>query len=149
MQERLSIQQITPKAQEAIMALENYLYNCSLKPTHKELIKFRASLINKCAFCIDMHRKDLLSKGETDLRLHMISTWQETNLFTEEEQLLFAITEELTLINQHGLSDQTYIKAIDVFGKEYLSHIIIAVCTINVWNRVAIATNMGALVKVQ
>lgn len=144
MQERLNMQELSPKAYSAIMGMESYISNTSLKEHHYLLIKLCASLINKCAFCIDMHSKHLRQQGETDQRMHLISAWRETNLFSPEEQMLFTITEELTYIHQHGLQDDTYTQAVALFGEEYLSHIIMAVCAINVWNRLAVATNMGS-----
>ena len=147
MQERLNMQKVCPDAYEGILKMEEYLSQTALKPEHKELIKLRASLINNCAYCIDMHSRDLKAKGESEYRLYLVSAWKETHLFSEEEKLIFTITEELTLLSNGGLHDDTYNKAIAIFGEDYLSHIIVAVCTINVWNRIAVATNMGALVK--
>ncbi|KIX22557.1 hypothetical protein SY27_01595 [Flavobacterium sp. 316] len=141
MEKRIQIDVIEPEAYKAIFALENYLQKSNLSNTHKELIKIRASQINSCAFCIDMHTKDALKYGETQQRLFLLNAWKETDLFTEEEKTLLQITEEITLIHQQGLSDETYKKAIKIFDENYLSQIIIAVITINTWNRIAISTN--------
>lgn len=136
--------QTSPESYKAIMALEQYLSDSALQPLHKELIKLRASIINKCAYCIDMHSKDLRQLGETEQRIYLLTAWRETNLYTPEEQALLAITDELTMLQHVGLTDATYTTALQFFDEAYLSHIIMAVATINVWNRVAVATNMGA-----
>ncbi|MEZ5015806.1 MAG: carboxymuconolactone decarboxylase family protein [Flavipsychrobacter sp.] len=145
-QQRLDMQQVTPNAGKAIMALEEYLGTTNLKPLHKEIIKLRASIINKCAYCIDMHTKDLRKLGETEQRLYLLSAWKETTVFSEEEQAILAITDEITELPQQGVTNETYTNALTLFGAEYLSHIIMAIITINAWNRLAVATNMGLLV---
>ena len=85
-------------------ALEGYLASTPLKKSHKELIKIRASQINRCSYCIDMHTKDALKNGETNQRIFLLNAWRETDLFTEEEKAILAITEEVTLIHQQGLN---------------------------------------------
>lgn len=140
MEQRIDISQTEPAGYKAMLGLEAYLAGSQLRKTHKELIKIRASQINGCAFCIDMHTKDALQHGETAQRIFLLNAWRETSLFTEEEQLLLAITEEVTLIHKHGLSQDTYDKAIRQFGEHYLAQIILAVVTINGWNRIAIST---------
>jgi alkylhydroperoxidase family enzyme len=90
-----------------------------------------------------MHTKDALKNGETNQRIFLLNAWRETNLFTEEEKAILAITEEITLIHDRGLSDETYKKAEQLFDKNYIAQIIMAVVTINAWNRIAVSTNMG------
>jgi len=142
MEKRINIQQIEPKGYQAVLALEKYLAQSELTPTHKELIKIRASQINGCAFCLDMHTKDALKNGETTQRIFLVSAWRETDLFTDEERLLLQVTEEVTLISQQGLTTATYEAALKVFGENYLAQIILAVATINVWNRIAVSTHL-------
>lgn len=141
MENRIQLDVIDPNAYQAMYALENYLQHSDLSNSHKELIKIRASQINGCAFCIDMHTKDAISFGETPQRIFLLNAWRETDLFTEEEQILLAITEEITLIHQQGLTTETYKKALTVFDEKYLSQIIMAIVTINAWNRIAISTH--------
>lgn len=141
MESRIKIDAIDPNAYQAMYALEDYLQKSDLTKSHKELLKIRASQINGCAFCIDMHTKDALSFGETPQRIFLLNAWRETDLFTEEEQTLLAITEEITLINQQGLTTETYKKALSVFSEKYLVQIIMAIITINAWNRIAISTH--------
>lgn len=141
MENRIDIQKLEPNAYKAMFALEDFLQNSQLSKTHLELIKIRASQINGCAFCINMHTSDALKQGETSQRIFLLSAWRETELFTEEEHNILAITEEVTLINQNGLSNQTYEQATKLFDENYIAQIIMAVVTINSWNRIAISTN--------
>ncbi|MEP2669263.1 MAG: carboxymuconolactone decarboxylase family protein [Cyclobacteriaceae bacterium] len=141
MEKRIQIDQIAPEAYKGILALESYLNKGTITQTHKELIKIRASQINGCAFCIDMHTKDALKNGETQQRIFLLNAWTETDLFTEEERVLLKITEEVTLIHQGGLSSETYKKGLGLFGEHYLTQIIMAIVAINAWNRIAISTN--------
>lgn len=141
MENRIDIQEFEPKAYEAMFALEHYLHSSQLTKTHLELIKIRASQINGCAFCINMHTADALKQGETSQRIFLLNAWRETTLFTEEERAILAITEEVTLISQNGLSDKTYQEAEKLFDGNYIAQIIMAVVTINAWNRIAISTS--------
>lgn len=101
-----------------------------------------ASQINGCVFCIDMHTKDALNNGETVQRIFLWNAWKEINLFSKEEKAILAIMEEVTLIHNHGLLEETYKKAEQLFDKHNLAQIIMAVVTINAWNRIAICTKM-------
>ncbi len=140
MENRFDMQQVEPNGYKAMFALENFIQNSQLSKTHIELIKIRASQINGCAFCIDMHTKDALKQGETAQRIFLLNAWKEATLFTEEERAILAITEEVTLISQHGLTDATYATAEKLFDQQYIAQIIMAVVTINAWNRIAIST---------
>jgi AhpD family alkylhydroperoxidase len=139
MESRIDIQKVQPAAYQAMYALEKYLSTTKISPINKELIKIRASLINGCAFCINMHTTDARKLGETEQRINLLSAWRDTNLFTEEEQALLALTEEVTLINHH-VSDATYQKAASFFNEEEMAQIIVAIATINAWNRIAITS---------
>jgi AhpD family alkylhydroperoxidase len=139
---RVNINETEPQAFKAMYALENYLGTIQLSKIQKELIKIRASQINGCAFCIDMHTKDALKYGETTQRIFLLNAWHETQLFTEEEKTILAITEEITLISNKGLSDETYKKAEQFFDKNQIAQIIMAVVTINAWNRIAVSTQL-------
>lgn len=141
MEKRIKIDEIEPGAYKAMLGLESYLATTPLTKTHKELIKIRASQINGCAFCINMHTKDALKNGETHQRIFLLNAWKETDLFSEEEKVILAITEEVTLIHQHGLTSETYKKAEQLFDENYLAQIIMAVVTINAWNRISVSTH--------
>lgn len=142
MENRININEIEPQAYKAMYALEGYLATTQLSKTHKELIKIRASQINGCAFCIDMHTKDALQYGESTQRIFLLNAWRETNLFTEEEKVILSITEEITLIHNQGLSAETYKKAVQFFDKNTIAQIIMAIVTINAWNRIAVSTQL-------
>ncbi len=143
MQKRININSAEPMALKAMMALENYLAQTSIPKTVKELIKIRASQINGCAYCIDMHTKDALKNGETDQRIFLLNAWRETDtIFTEEEKTVLAITEEVTLIHQHGLSDVAYQNAQQFFSENQIAQIVMAVVTINAWNRIAVSSHL-------
>lgn len=146
MEQRLHIHSLQPQGIEAMKGLEHYLSATQLSRQHKELIKVRASQINGCAFCIDLHTKDALSYGESPQRLFLLNAWREVDdLFSEEEQALLAVTEDITLIHQNGLSEATYERARAVFDDTYLAQVIMAAVTINAWNRIAISTRMQPL----
>lgn len=140
METRIDIQQTEPKAYQSMFALEQYLQHSGLTGTHKELIRIRASQINGCAFCINMHTSDALKNGESARRIFLLDAWRETGLFSEEERVILAMTEEITLIHQHGLSDETYQKAERLFTPNYLAQLIMTIVTINAWNRISIST---------
>ena len=142
MEKRVNINETEPQAFKAMYALEGYLATAQLSKKHKELIKIRTSQINGCAFCIDMHTKDALKNGETSQRIFLLNAWRETDLFTDEEKVILAITEEVTLIHNRGLSSETYKKAEQIFSKNVIAQIIMAVATINAWNRIAISTQL-------
>lgn len=130
-------------AYKAMFGLESYLQNISLDHIQKELIKIRASQINGCAFCLDMHTKDALKYGETPQRIFLLNAWRDAKeFFTEEEQVLLEMTEEITLISQKGLTDETYYKAKQLFDEAKIAQIIMAIITINAWNRIGISTHL-------
>ena len=142
MENRIKIQDVQPAAWKAMYSLTGYLATTQLTKSQTELIKIRASQINGCAFCIDMHTKDALKNGETPQRIFLLNAWKETDKFSEEEKALLAIAEEVTLINQQGLTDATYKKAKEIFSEEIIAQAIMAVVIINAWNRIAISTLM-------
>lgn len=139
---RINIQQTEPNAYKAMLGLEQYLSTTGIPPVQLELIKIRASQINGCAFCLDMHTKDALKIGESPQRIFLLNAWEETELFTEEERCILAMTEEITLIHQRGLSNETYRRALMLFGENRVAQLIMAIVTINSWNRIAIATKL-------
>lgn len=141
MHKRMNIAAIEPEGYNAILALEKYIATTQLTKTHKELIKIRASQINGCAFCLDMHSKDARKHGETEQRIYTLSAWRDTPFFTEDEQAVLALTEEVTLISNH-VSDKTYDEAVKVLGEKYVAQVIMMIITINCWNRIAITTGL-------
>ncbi|MFD1601928.1 carboxymuconolactone decarboxylase family protein [Flavobacterium artemisiae] len=144
MESRIVIPNVAPEAYQALMNLEKYISSTSLTNTHKELLKIRASQVNGCAFCINMHTADARKYGETEQRIYLLSAWREADVYTEEEKAILALTEEVTLINNH-VSDEVYQNAARLFDKKYLAEIILAIITINAWNRLAITTGLRAV----
>jgi len=141
METRINILQTEPEAYKAMFGLEKYLGGSSLNPSHKELIKIRASQINGCAYCINMHTKDARKAGETEQRIYLLNAWRETSLFTEEEKAILALTEEITLI-QNQVSEKVYQNAAKFFDANYLAQLIMMIVTINAWNRIAITCQL-------
>lgn len=144
MKSRIIIPEVAPQAYQALMNLEKYISTTSLTSTHKELIKIRASQINGCAFCINMHTADARKQGETEQRIYLTSAWREADVYTEEEKAILALTEQVTLIGNH-VSDEVYQNATRLFDDKYLAEIILAIITINSWNRLAITTGLRAV----
>jgi len=142
MSNRIEIQQVQPKAYEAMFALEKYLGQSKIEPLLKELIKIRVSQINGCAYCINMHTKDARKLGETEQRIYGLSAWRETPFYNDTERAVLALAEEITHISVHGVSDETYNMALEQLGEEKLAQVIMAVITINAWNRIGVSTHM-------
>ncbi len=141
MENRISIQKVEPAAYQAMFGLEKYLSASKVDPILLELIKMRASQINGCAFCLNMHSADARKIGETEQRLYLLNAWRETTLFTKEEEAVLALTEEVTRISNH-VSDETYNKAASFFDEHELAQIIMAIVAINAWNRIAITSKL-------
>ncbi|KFF25894.1 carboxymuconolactone decarboxylase family protein [Chryseobacterium vrystaatense] len=139
MAKRIKIDQVEPNGYKAILGLEKFIESTPLTKTHKDLIKIRASQINGCAFCIDMHTKEARKAGETEQRIYALNAWRDTPFFTEEERAILSLTEEVTLISNH-VKDETYTEAANLLGETYLAQVILAIITINAWNRIGITT---------
>lgn len=141
METRIDIQKREPAAYHAMLGLEKYLSTSKVDPIILELIKMRASQINGCAYCLNMHAIDARKLGETEQRLYVLNAWRETTLFSKKEEAVLALTEEVTLISNHIL-DETYSNAKNLFDEHELAQIIMAIVTINAWNRIAITSKM-------
>ncbi|HLG41414.1 MAG TPA: carboxymuconolactone decarboxylase family protein [Chitinophagaceae bacterium] len=143
MKKRINFNAVQPSAYDAMDSLDQFVNESSIDKLHKELIKIHASQINGCAYCVDMHSHDALKLGESLQKVLLVSAWREAgNHFSEEERILLQMTEEITLIHRHGLSDETYANAIELFGDEKVAQIIMAIITINAWNRIGVATKL-------
>lgn len=140
MEKRIQIDALEAGSYKAMYAFSQAASNAGLSKTHQELIKIRASQINNCAFCINMHTTDALKNGESLQRLLLLSAWKETDLFNDEERLLLEITEQVTLIHLQGLTDETYSRGIEMFGEQRMAQIIMVITVINAWNRIAVST---------
>jgi len=140
MEARLDPRKVAAPAYQAMLALEAYVTNHSgIEPALRELVKMRASQINGCAFCIDMHSKDARANGETEQRLYELDAWRETPFYSERERAALAWTESLTLVNENHVPDSVYEEARKHFSEEELVNLTLLVVAINGWNRIAIA----------
>jgi AhpD family alkylhydroperoxidase len=136
----LESQAVSPVAYHAMLALETSVRKFStIEPSLLELVKMRASQINGCAYCLDMHSKDARAEGETEQRLYALNAWREAPFFTDRERAALAWTEAVTLITAGHVSDEVYAEARQQFSEEELVHLTMSVVTINGWNRLAIA----------
>lgn len=122
--------------------LEKYLSQAKIETSLKELIKIRVSQINGCAYCIDLHTKDARKLGETEQRIYGLIAWRETPFFNDTERAVLALAEEITHISVHGVTDETYNNALQLLGEERLAQVIMAIITINAWNRIGISTRL-------
>ena len=138
---RINISKTEPQAYKGMLVLEQYVRNSQIVPRLRELIKIRASQINGCAYCIDMHTQEALKIGETQRRIFALPAWKESPLFTEEERAVLQLTEEVTLIAGNGVSNETYTKVLGFYGENVLAQIIMQIIVINSWNRIAVSTH--------
>lgn len=143
MEKRINISEIAPQAYEAMIELEKYLAKSGLDKMLYELIKTRASQINGCAFCINMHTRDAIALGETPQRLFLLDAWRETELYTEKERSVLALTEAITLLPNGDVPDDVYQDAASNLTPKELAAVIMAIVAINGWNRIAITTRMS------
>jgi AhpD family alkylhydroperoxidase len=139
MEQRIDYKAAPAGALQAISAIDRYVRQSGLEPALVELVKMRASQINGCAYCIDMHSKDARASGETEQRLYALSAWRETPFFTDRERAALEWTEALTLVSQTHVPDDIYEYARRHFTEAELINLTLAVAAINGWNRVAIS----------
>ncbi len=138
-QERLDYFKIAPESMKGLLEIENYVAKSGLDMTVFELVKTRASQINGCAYCIDMHTKDARSQGETEQRLYGLSAWKEAPFYSDKERAALEWTEALTLISENEVSDSLYEKVKKHFDDKMMIALTMAIVAINGWNRLAIA----------
>ncbi len=137
---RLTITDVSPDAYKAVMGMEAFARRHN-DPVLYELVKLRASIVNGCGFCVDMHSTEALQAGESSRRLFGVAAWREAeSLFTEKERAAFALTDAVTRLGDHGVPDDVWDTAAAHFDKAELANLLMAIATINVWNRLAIAT---------
>ena len=142
MESRLDLKTTEPKAYESMLNMENYLASTGLDKTLVELIKIRASQINRCAYCIHMHADIARKQGETEHRIYALSAWKESPLFSEKERALLALTDEVTHISDQAVSDHTYLECQRYFDGQKIAQYIMQIVQINSWNRIALATQL-------
>jgi len=139
MPSRIEYLEIAPGAMKAMYGLEKYLATCGLEPALIDLIKLRASQINGCAYCIDMHTKDARARSESEQRLYELVAWRETPFYTERERAALAWTEAVTLLADEHVPDEVYEQARQQFTEQELVNLTLALVAINGWNRFAIS----------
>jgi len=139
MEARLDYARKSPAGHRAMLALNQFVQTCGLEHSLLELIKTRASQINGCAFCIDMHTIDARAAGESEQRLFLLDAWREAPFYTDRERAALAWTEAVTLVSETHIPDDAYEEARRHFSEEELVNLTWAVVTINGWNRIAIA----------
>lgn len=135
---KLDYSKVLPEGMRYMNALDHYSQNCGLEPELLDLIKLRASQINACAYCIDMHSKDARTRGESEQRLYSLSAWREAPYYTSRERAALAFTEAVTLIAEGRVPAQVMEEARQQFSDEELVKLMLAIVTINAWNRFTI-----------
>jgi AhpD family alkylhydroperoxidase len=139
MQARMDFRKASPRGAEAMGALFAFVRACGLEHSLLELIKMRASQINGCAYCLDMHAKELRAAGESEQRIYLLDAWRESPFYTERERAALAWTEALTRITDGHVPDEVYAQARAQFSEEELANLSFAVVAINSANRLNIA----------
>lgn len=139
MQPRVNYMQSGQGVYHAMLGLEEYLHKCGLEASLLHLIKMRASQINGCAYCLDMHWKDARASGETEQRLYSLDAWRETPYYTDRERAALAWTDAVTRVTEGHVSDEVFDEVRPHFSEKELCDLTLAVATINAWNRLAIA----------
>jgi AhpD family alkylhydroperoxidase len=140
MEQRIDLTKYALDAQKSLYALEKYIANSGLDHKLIHLLKMRASQINGCAYCIDMHSKDARALGESEQRLYELNAWRETPFYTDRERAALEWTESLTLVSQTHVPDEVYESVKKHFSEKEIVDLSILVSVINVWNRLAIST---------
>ncbi|MBO7746779.1 carboxymuconolactone decarboxylase family protein [Paenibacillus sp. MWE-103] len=142
MEPRMLLKEVNPAAFAAMVGLEKFLDVASLDKKLKELVKIRASQLNRCAFCLHIHTIDARKLGETEVRIYTLNAWRETPFFTPKERAALALTEAVTLVASNHVPDDVYEEAARHFSEQEISELLMAIITINAWNRIAITTGL-------
>ncbi|TDU87647.1 AhpD family alkylhydroperoxidase [Kribbella voronezhensis] len=143
MTKRISWAELVPDGYQAVLGLEKYT-SSKVEPTVLKLVKIRASMTNGCAFCIDMHTEQALKRGETTRRLMGLAAWYESTLYDERERAALALTDAVTTLGEHGVPDDVWDDAVKHWGEEGTADLLLAIATINVWNRMMVACRIPA-----
>jgi AhpD family alkylhydroperoxidase len=136
MQSRLNFIQAAPEIVKAVLALSEAVKNCGLEPSLQELVKLRASQMNGCAFCIEMHAREARQQGESEERLYLLNAWRESPLYTARERAALGWVEALTRLPEGGVPDEVYEAARREFSEEEMVKLSVAIGLINTWNRI-------------
>ena len=146
MSDRLKYARVAPEALRAMKALQDYVNATGLEHSLLALVKLRASYMNGCAYCVDMHTKDSRAAGETEQRLYMVPLWREAPFYSERERAALAWTEAVTRLGEHGVPDSAYEESLGQFSEKELAELTMAIVAINGWNRLSVAfqTEVGS-----
>ena len=139
MEPRIDFARLSPEGYKAMLGLEHYLSTSTVEKKLLHLVKLRVSQINGCAFCLDMHWKDLKVEGETDQRMYSLDAWRETSYYTDRERAALAWAEAVTNISDGHAPDELFAEARQYFSEQELADLTLAVTAINGWNRISIA----------
>ena len=139
MEPRLNYSEVAPEGVKGLSKLEGYIRKSGLEQSLLELVKLRASQLNGCAYCIDMHSKDARTNGESEQRLYGVSAWHEAPFYTDRERAALAWTEAVTLISQDHVTDEIYAEVRKHFSEKELVDLTLGIIAINSWNRLAIS----------
>ena len=139
MKQRLQFFNVAPELMNQVRTLNKAVEECGLEKSLLHLIKLRASQINGCSYCVEMHSREARADGETEQRLYLVSAWKESPLFTERERAAFTWVETVTLISNGGVSDELYRKTLEHFSEEELVKLTVATSMINTWNRLCVS----------
>ncbi|MGW0434261.1 carboxymuconolactone decarboxylase family protein [Micromonospora sp. NPDC003197] len=139
MEQRIDMAAVAPAGFQAVLGLEKYV-RANVEHTVLELVKLRASMINGCAYCVDMHSRDALGAGESSRRLFAVAAWREAPFFDERERAALALTDAVTRLGEHGVPDEVWEQATKVWSEKEVADLVLAIATINVWNRVAVTS---------
>ncbi|WP_432865112.1 carboxymuconolactone decarboxylase family protein [Microbispora rosea] len=142
MTERINVLKLAPDAYQAMRGVERFLHACDVPPATLELIKIRASQINGCAFCLDMHFRDAKQAGETDERLWTVAAWREALCYTDAERAALALTEAATRLADRPdpVPDEIWADAAEHYPEEQLAALVVAIAQINAWNRICVVS---------
>ncbi len=139
---RMNHRSVNPNAFKSLLALEQSAKNSGLDHKLYELIKLRTSQVNGCSYCVDMHAKDLLSMGESTERLLLLPMWREVPIYSEAERAVLELTECVTKLHEAGVPDDVYARVREHFSEKEYVDLILAISTINAWNRIGVSTGM-------
>lgn len=142
MNTRLNYARVAPGAYEAMDALDGYIQNCAIEKPLVLLVQLRASQVNGCAFCLDMHWKDLRAAGENEQRLYSLDAWRECPYYSDRERAALAWTEAVTLVSDGRVPDTVYNEVRAHFSEKELADLTLVVAAINAWNRLSIAARL-------
>ncbi|WP_432890472.1 carboxymuconolactone decarboxylase family protein [Kribbella sp. CA-245084] len=135
----MSFRKVSPAGFRAVYSVENYVQGV-LDPTVLHLIKVRASMLNGCAYCLDMHTADALKEGESSQRLFGLAAWRDSSFYDERERAALGLTDAVTVLERHGVPDEVWDAVVEHFGEEGAANVLLAIGTINLWTRLNVAT---------